>query len=136
MWARSGMALLFMLSSSLSAALLPRQIPVLVRPAEGWDALLDRRQRAERLVRLGLVPERHRRDIVRPAVGVAVLDRHANALLEDHGILDVPAVERHRLGPVRAAGGDDAVIRRRIFLRRAPGRVEIVLRAGAVQRRR
>src|SRR5262245_14493512 len=56
---------------SLPPALLRHNVPVLMRPAEGRDTFLDRRERGKRLVRLGLVPERHRRQIVGAPVGVA-----------------------------------------------------------------
>src|SRR5690606_34779930 len=86
-----------------------------------------------RLVRFGLVPERDAGEFVTAAVVVAVLDGDADVALEHDRVLDVEAVQGDGVAPVRAATGDDAVVRRGVLLRRAPRGVEVVLGAGAVE---
>src|SRR6187397_726422 len=64
---------------------------------------LARRQSAKRRVRLGLIPEGHRRDVVLQrevrTVGAPAerLDRHAQVVLEPDRIHEVPAVEAEAL---------------------------------------
>src|SRR5262245_34600311 len=109
----------------------------------GWigsrQALVYRQQRTERRIAADLVPVRGARVVVGERVVVTGLDRDPNRLLEANRVFDVEAVHRVLPAPrpcVGAAVHGDAVIRRRVFLRRAEGGVEVVLGAGAVQARR
>src|SRR5215213_648700 len=79
---------------------------------------------------------RRPRRIVAPLVGVAVLDGYPDGLLERHRILDVEPVEADMPAPIVASAQGDAVVRSGVFLLRAPGGVEVVFGAGAVQGRR
>lgn len=74
-------------------------------------------------MRLRLVPEGHARQLITPTVGVAVLEGDADGFVKDHRVLDMKAVERHGLAPVLTASGDNAVVGRCVFLRRAPSGV-------------
>src|SRR3954447_16585907 len=94
------------------------------------------RSKGEGAVGLRLIPVGDRRPVVTAPVRVAVLDAHSDGALEDNGVLDVEAVEADRAGPIAAARERDPVVRRAVALRRAPGGVDVVLGAGAVQGRR
>src|SRR5262245_9975398 len=108
----------------------------------GWigsrQALVYRRQRTERRIAAGLVPVRGARVVVGERVVVTGFDGDQNRLLEANRVFDVEAVHRVLPAPrprLGAAVHGDAVLRRRVLLRRAESGVEVVLGAGAVQPR-
>src|SRR5947199_2097951 len=63
-----------------------------------------------------------------------VLDADPDGALERHGIFDMEAVQADLSAPVVTTRQGDAVIRRVVALGRAPGGVEVVLGARAVER--
>jgi hypothetical protein len=70
------------------ATLLPRQ------------PLANRQHRWERFVRFNLIPVGRARHVVGAVVGVAVLDRHLEALAEVDRVFDVEAVVGRLAAPV------------------------------------
>src|SRR4029077_4724660 len=84
-------------------------------------------------MRFRLVPKRHRRKIVAASIGMAMFNRHPNLLFEDNRILDGKTVDGHRVSPILAATGDDAMIGSVIDLGRAPGAVEVVFGSCSMQ---
>jgi hypothetical protein len=84
-------------------------------------------------VRLGLVPVGDRGEVIAPLIGVAVLDGDPDGPLERHRILDVGPVEAEGSTPVVVCGKGDAVVGSGVLLLGAPGGVEVVFSAGAVQ---
>src|SRR2546423_309697 len=106
------------------------------RLVRAWQPRVDGREGRELRVRLGLVPVSGARPVVGAPVGVAVLDAHPDGLAKAHRILDVEAVHRGLSPPVRPGRHGEPVIGRVVLLGRTPGGVEVVLRAGPMQRRR
>ena len=95
----------------------------------------DGRKRRVVPVRLGLVPVGDRGEEVGAVVGVAVLDRDLDALLERHGVRDVETVDRG-LGPgLEVLFLEGAAVEEGLALAHPPGVGEIILGAGAVQGR-
>ncbi len=85
---------------------------------------------------LSLIPVRGGSVIVGQLVGVPVLNRDPDRLLEEDRVFDVVAIDRVLAAPrpvVRALVEDQPMIRRAVFLLRTEGRIEVVFRAGAVQ---
>src|SRR5699024_304167 len=100
--------------------------------AQSRQSCLDRGQ--HQVVGRGLlVPVGGRGQVVAALVGVTVLDGDLDRAGERYGVLHVEPVGGDLTGPVLSARQGEAVVGRGIRLGGAPRRVEVVLRAGAVQ---
>jgi hypothetical protein len=66
--------------------------------AKNWQTLSDQQQRRKDHMRFRLGPERNRRKIVAPSIGMAMFDCDPNLFPEDNRILDAKTI---RMSPLR-----------------------------------
>ena len=89
-------------------------------------------QRPENGMRLGLIPISRRSDIITAMIIVSMLNRYFNAPVKQDRIRHMIPVYRDLTAPIGAPAKNDTVIGRAYLLLGTPGRIEIILGAGAM----